>query len=178
MFKWLRDNLEYIKVINSCDFGSFKTFMAGLIDSTDKTVEGVRRLFTRRRYVWNWMRGKDFYKSMAMFVIALAQAGAIEQAHHILACVVKTSPSGNREDIKHDIRRFFVKSIMLKTPMISPITVEFMSEERLDELINTEKLNDVVYISPEYKPFVDRIKELSKIKPITLTELRRLRDDV
>lgn len=59
-FQW---NLAYIQAVNKCDR---QTFLQLFHDAMEMELKG---LFIRKRYIWNWIRGKDFYKNLAYYVV-------------------------------------------------------------------------------------------------------------
>ena len=57
----LKLNLRILRTFNSCDRREF----FALLDEVYK-IPGI---FTRKRYLWNWFRPRDFYKMIADYVI-------------------------------------------------------------------------------------------------------------
>lgn len=158
MFKLFKINMNYIKTVNRCNMDSFKKFMTDiLMTETDGSDEQVLELFTSKRYIWNLIRGKDFYKSMADYIVCLTKINAYNEADILLRCVVETTkvrPSS--DDQKGDIRKHFVTQVMKRAPFLTVTTIQYMSPERLEQILELPALHEL-YVDTTLQPFINRI---------------------
>ena len=130
---FIRWNLRYIRIINSCDRGAIRGLFSELLE-----LEGA---FTRRRYLWNWIRGRDFYVNLANMVVdevrdlindrsddPLASMALVER---IIRMVMETERS-------EKVRRSFIWNITKHAPLLTLDTVKYMSAERLLNQLTNE----------------------------------------
>ena len=133
-FQW---NLAYIQAVNRCDR---QTFLQLFHDAMKMELKG---LFNRKRYIWNWIRGKDFYKNLAYYVVQ-----QVKDALGDGFC--------NRE--RYDVRKSFIWNITKQVPLITIDTIGYMSEERVTNMLRSDKS---ILCDAAFGPF---IKELIDLK--------------
>lgn len=158
--KW---NLRYIRVTNSCVWED----MVELLDEI-VTLNGA---FTRKRYVWNILRGKTFYKDITHYVTHITE--------DILKCDDKEKISTWTDKlglIVHGVisseksekaRNSFVWGLTKKVPLLTLDTIPYMSSDRVKNILLGEKqvLNDTAL-----EPFIQSIREL-RTQTQQLTEI-------
>lgn len=149
----LRVNLDYIKAVNKCDEAAFQKFMTELIVSR-QTEDRVKKLFTQKRYIWNIIRGKDFYKLMAKYVIRVMQMGnSMEEGSAIYDFIINSTKSIN-------VKAHFTKAIMKDVPFLTLTSIQYMSEQRLQQILNDMSF---VYVDPMLAPFIERIERAQEM---------------
>ena len=57
--------MEVLQWVSYHKYKELSEFFLNLLD--------VPKAFTSRRYIWNWIRGKDFYKTISLITINLAK---------------------------------------------------------------------------------------------------------
>ena len=149
----VRINLDYIKAINSCDIETFHNFMTNLLVENE-TEERVRKLFSSKKYLWNILRGKDFYKMMSMYIVKIMGfESSREEGSALYDYVIETTKS-------EEVKKSFTKSIMKSTPFLTMTSIQYMSEQRLIQIINDF---DFVYVDSYLTPFTDQIDTLRSV---------------
>lgn len=150
---FLKWNLRYIRVVNSCVWDDFVKFLDDVLE-----LEGV---FTRRRYVWNLIRGKNFYKDITHYVTRTAEAvlnsdnkeDAEKQMMRLELIVHGVLTTEKSEKA----RQSFVWGLTKKVPLLTIDTIPYMSAERVKNILLGEKkvLNDSAL-----EPFITATVEL------------------
>lgn len=144
-------NKRLLAAFNSCD----QTNQMKVIDDIMQMEESdITKVFQKKYFIWNILRGKDFYKVMARYIINSVQDGNVAVAVNVLRHSLVTAEND-------DIRRAFVKSIMRAVPLITIETVMYASKERLDALLASAQLDNAI-VGQELLPFVNRIRELNE----------------
>lgn len=151
-FQW---NLAYIQAVNKCDR---QTFLQLFHDAMEMELKG---LFIRKRYIWNWIRGKDFYKNLAYYVVqqvkdALGDGSCNRDT--ILERVEKLIHEVLASEKRHDVRKSFIWNITKQVPLITIDTIGYMSEERVTNMLRSDKS---ILCDAAFGPF---IKELIDLK--------------
>ena len=159
----IKMNLKIIKVTNSCDIKQFTKLFNEIFMMTDSEIE---KIFTKKYFIWNILRGKDFYKTISRYVIKLLEEGEdidenrpsyterLQMAEHALHYAIITEP-------RDYVKRAFVKSILRRIPILTLDTVAYVSKERLNDIL--EDVNDNMVITDDtLLPFVEKIAELEK----------------
>lgn len=133
MFTWIQLNLRYIKAVNSCDRKNFIQFFDEMLDT--------KGAFTQKRYIWNLIRGREFYKNVAYHVVTLVktildnpESTSLELARveQILSMVMKTEKN-------ESVKSSFIWNITKQVPLITVDTIRYMSPERITNIITSEK---------------------------------------
>lgn len=158
--KW---NLRYIRVVNSCVWDDFVELLDDILN-----LDGA---FTRKRYVWNVLRGKTFYKDITHYVTRITEdvmkcdnKDQVDQWMYKLDLVVHGVISTERSE---KAKRSFVWGLTKKIPLLTIDTIPYMSEERITNILLGEKkvLNDAAL-----KPFItatislrDQVQQLTNM---------------
>lgn len=149
--KW---NTRYVKVINSCDWNGFVVFMDDLTR--------LDHAFRQKRYLWNIIRGKTFYKDLSHYVIKRVEmliAGDIYNSDEwmnkiemILHEVVTTEKSERA-------LKGFIWAVTKKVPLLTVDIIPYMSGDRVTNILMSEKqvLND-----SSLDPFIKTVTDLRK----------------
>lgn len=146
-----RINKRLIRAFNSCD----QMQQMEVIDDIMQMEEAdITKIFRKKYFFWNIFRGKDFYKVMSRYVVTYVKNGNVERAVNALRHSLVTAQDDQ-------IRKAFVKSIMRGIPLITIETVMYASKERMEQILSSDKLDDIVVYSEVLAPFIDRIRELN-----------------
>ena len=145
----IKRNIAYIKSINSCDLTTCTEFFRKLVVE-DETPEKVEKLFTSKMYLWNILRGKQFYKTMSYFISSIFDDyDAIEEGVKIYEYIVNTASSD-------DIRKAFTTSVMKKHPFLTLTSIRYSSYNRIADVISTRSW---IFVDNYVKPIADYIAE-------------------
>lgn len=153
----IRDNRKIISAFNSCDRAKF---VALLDEFLTRSEDEIIKLFTKKRYVWNIIRGKDFYKMVSWYIVDtlksdnldVTKLNNIEQLTHITI----TSAANDH------IRWVFVKSIITQVPLLTVDTIKYIKRDRLDSILETS--NDMIICDCYVEPFMEYIRALEVSK--------------
>lgn len=143
--KWFRLNIKIISVLNSCDRKQFEA----LIDE----VISQPKVFYSKRYVWNIIRGRDFYKMLAHYVvekISDPEKRSYDDVQRILQMVEDTEKN-------EAVRRNFVWAIMKQVALLTTVTIKYANEEKIKSILSSNK---IIYADDSIKPFIAEIKRL------------------
>ena len=159
MIQWIKDNLRIIRVMNSCNYKEFKPFMNYIMD-------GVKpeRYFVSKRYAWNIMRPRDFYKMSAMWIIDMIKVSMEEpdQSHAYLMKAEKLIKIILQTTKDQSICKSFIWNIMKSCPLVTIDTIQYASAEKLHQLLTGDK---EILCDDIMKPIIDVImnyRELAK----------------
>lgn len=117
--------------------------------------------FRKKRYVWNIIRGKAFYKELATYVIRNVQwvmdgtllkdnKATMDNIEMLVHEVVTTET--NTRAIKS-----FVWNVTKRIPLLTVDTIPYMSPDRVKNVLMSEKL---VLNDAALDPFIDTITQL------------------
>lgn len=152
-------NLRYIRTINSCNNGQLIEFYSDMSKLPDA--------FTRKRYLWNLIRGKTFYINAADYVIenvGLAKLSIDTDPNHAMdqeTNDLMTQTSKFVHDLlesekDESVRRSFIWRIGKHVPFLTVDTVQYLSKDRVRNILS----GDWVINDPALNPFIDEIREL------------------
>lgn len=153
---WIKWNLWYIRSVN-CDDEE------GLYDFFDAGCD-QKGFFTRKRYIWNIIRGKLFCQYFASWAIQwykriiegcididaycqTVEATLVEAIHRVMA-------SEQQENIK----RSLVWKITKQAPILTIDTIPYISKDRLYHLLDSDKY---IIADAAMKPIVDYCRQKS-----------------
>lgn len=168
-------NKKIIATYNSCDMTTFTDTVNQFLDSPDKEA-----IFTKKWYVWNIIRPKDYYKCMAEYVITsinyALNPDKIRPAEcdgSYCQCIGITDQTETLVDywMRHAeyiikmilrttkdpaIQKSFIWKIMKKIPLITVDTIQYANPEKLHNLLTGDKK----IICDDYmRPFIDVVTE-------------------
>jgi hypothetical protein len=151
MIRWIKDNLNMIRIMNSCDYQEFAYLLSDLIRRPE-----CNKFFLSKRYIWNLIRPRDFYKMTAMWIIEKIKVAQDEsssstfaEAESVIKLVLKST--------KHyQIRKSFIWNIMKKCPLITVDTIQYASAEKLHYLLTGDK---PIICDDIMRPIIDVIME-------------------
>lgn len=163
--EWFKLNRRIIQTYNSCDMSTFSKLVHEIMD---KGEGPAKKIFTSKKYIWNIIRPKDYYKCMSDVVVKCIET--VSQDSHIMpkeywmdrAEFIITMVLTSTEDLA--IRKSFIWNIMKRVPLLTRATISYASAEKITSLLRSGKLiiaDDAV--SPfigEIKCLHDQIKEL------------------
>lgn len=151
--KIVKLNLRYIEAINSGDRRPFLSLLEELLN--------IDHAFTKKYYIWNIIRGREFYKNLSYYVVSLAKEvlnetlgdpdSAMDRIEQVIHIVMETE---NRKNV----RQSFVWNITKQVPLITLDTLRYMDAERVINILQSEKrvLND--------SPMDPIIREIIRLK--------------
>lgn len=156
---WIQWNLKYIRTINSCDNGKLQAFYAELSE-----LSGA---LTRKRYIWNIIRGKTFYINAANYVIEnvnLAKLGIDTHPEHKMDEETDRLMIHTRSFIKdiiasekdEAVRRSFIWRIGKHVPFLTTDMLPYLSKERVKNILD----GDWIINDTALEPFIAEIREL------------------
>lgn len=161
MFRCIRLNAQIISVLNTCDRKKFEALIDSVIDQP--------KVFRSKLYVWNWIRGRDFYKMLAHYVVKNIESGyqsgdaenTTVKSEVILQMVLETAKDPA-------VRRNFIWAIMKQVPLLTVDTIQYASREKIISLLQSDK---VLITDPYLGAFVEEIGRLRD-------RIRTLEDEV
>ncbi len=118
-----------------------------------ETVKDVDGIFTKKRYFWNVIRPRDFYKTIAFWISQLAQSSDnLHLIEKIISDILQSTKS-------YKIRRSFIWGIMKEVPLLTIDTIRYANPAKITSLISSDK----IILTDEYiEPFLKYIVELRK----------------
>ena len=124
---WIKINLKMIHVMNSCDRKEFEVLVDSLI--------GSKKFFYSKRYIWNIIRGRDYYKMLSHYVVEKITSDLSnidKDAEWIIQMVMDTAKS-------EDIKRNFIWAIMKQIPLLTVTTIQYASPKKIESLLSSSK---------------------------------------
>ena len=164
---WVKWNLLYIRAVNSYD----REALSRLFDEGCDHPE----FFVRKRYIWNIIRGKEFCRIFAEWIIEwyrAAESGRV--GWEVMDTVVDLFNRFMVTETHDNIKRSLVWKVTKIVPLLTVHTVPYISGERLTHIMESGKhcVTDGVI-----RPFMDRIVELSELLDTTNTTMDTLLSD-
>ena len=149
LIRIIKLNLRIISVLNSCDRKTFEKLINEVIDNP--------KVFRSKLYVWNIVRGRDFYKMLSHYVIEQFENNNDDPTKNnkvetIINMVMDTAKS-------EAIKRNFIWAIMKQVPLLTATTIQYASREKVISLLRSDK---VLFTDPAIDPFVTEVYELRK----------------
>ena len=151
MIKLIIINLAIIKVLNSCDRKAFITLVDQYLN--DKLFN----VFYKKWYLWNIVRGRDYYKMLSHYVITKLQDtidpdSSQARAEFIINMVIETAKT-------EKIKKSFIWAIMKQIPLLTAITIQYASPEKIKSLLYSDK---ILITDTAITPFVMTVSELRR----------------
>lgn len=146
----IKINRMMISAYNECSYEEFMKAIDTLLELPDP-----ERFFTQKRYLWSWLRARDFYKSIARYITNIfcepdSTNCIMEHADFLIKIILKTTPS-------EKIRQSFIWNIMKKCPLLTVDTIQYASTEKIHSLITSNK---PIIADDAIKPFLSEIASL------------------
>lgn len=137
-------NHKILTTMNECNRESFYN----LLDE----VNGIPNIFRSKRYLWNWIRTRDFYKMIAEWI-----AHNVEERNDqnlpvydgVIHEIIDTTPN-----VK--IRKTFVWNLLKRAPILTCDTIRYASNEKIHSILQS----DVIYTDEHIQPFLEEIRDL------------------
>lgn len=149
--KFLTLDCKYIAIVNKCDMTEMYQFFLEIIK--------IPEVFERKRYIWNIIRGKDFYKCAADFVVremAQLDMGDPDELSSDHITNMENMINGILNSTKNEaIRKSFVWNVTKKVPILYMVMLPYMSPERIQNILKSDNL----LIDDALKPIIDIIKD-------------------
>lgn len=148
--KLIQVNLRIVRVLNSCNLQMFYQLMDDLLSDQDYI-----KYFTKKRYLWGWLRPRDFYKSSAHYITELLKDRTPENMEKVDALITVIMQTTRDEKIK----RSFVWNIMKNNPILSIDMIPYASSEKIRNILHSDK---ELIVDQVLTPFVDEITDLKE----------------
>lgn len=143
-------NRKIFKVYNSCDRDEFAELLNSIMDLPEQQIQKV---FTSKRYLWNIIRPRDFYKMAAYYVVSAAKNGInLERIDLLIHTILITTPS-------QKICSSFVWNILKQIPLLTIDTIQYTSQEKIQSLLQSDK---ILFTDTAITPFVKEVIRLRK----------------
>lgn len=143
---WVAYNLRILRVLNSCDRKVFEAMV-------DEALHTNPKVLSSKKYLWNIVRGRDYYKMMSHYVVTAFQADndtKRDDAEQIIQIVLKTTKDAS-------IRRNFIWAIMKQIPLLTVDTIQYTSREKILSILRSDKY---AITDEAVNPFVSEIVDL------------------
>lgn len=151
LIKTIQMNMRYIRTVNACDLKAYVKF----IDEVFQIKGG----FTSKRFLWNIIRGKTFYITLANYVVNLVRDvmdgevtdldTTMNQVERIIHMVMTTEKD-------QAVRKSFVQNVTKQVPLVTADMIKYMSYERIQHILEGETILNDDYL----QPFIDEIAKL------------------
>lgn len=159
--KTVKLNLRIIKVLNSCDRKQFLSLINDVSESPGMDI------FTKKRYIWNHVRGKDFYKMIAYYIVQSYNScieegdkNVLQKTEELLKVILETTKD-------ESIRKSFIWNIMKQIPLLTMDTIQYASPEKIHSLLSSDKN---IIVDNALAPFVEEVRMLrNQIDDVNLT---------
>ena len=151
---WFKLNIRIFEVYNSCNRNDFNHLMDNVIATVN-----IRDAFTKKRYLWNWIRPRDFYKMMSFYIVyylksrfILGETGNIEgtEVYEIIRIILKTTKN-------ESIRKSFIWSIMKQVPMLTVDTIQYASAEKIKNILTDSTM---IFHDTVTQPFIEAFQDV------------------
>ena len=135
---WLAWNLLYIRAVNSDDGEQLNYFFD---EASDKGLA----FFTKSCYIWNIIRGKEFCRILADWVIDWYRRASEEDERgdaimeKVLSLLHNVMVSLDHWDNQDKIKRSLVWKITKYAPILTIDTLPYISEDRLVHILESDK---------------------------------------
>lgn len=148
-WKW---NFRYIRVINSCNWNDFVVLMDDIL-----TLQSPFRL---KRYIWNIIRGKTFYKELSHYVTGYVERimrGELENGKEKMNDIERLIHEIVTTEKSERALNNFIWSVTKKVPLLTIDTIPYMSNERIINILLGEK---TALADTAIEPFISVIIKL------------------
>ena len=138
-------NRKILRTFNSCDRKEFY----GLLDEITKT-SSITKIFTSKWYLWNWFRPRDFYKTIADYVVDKLKSGTPENnqlAEDLIRVILATTKT-------EKIKQSFVWNITKRCPILMIEMMPYISAERIHSILYSDKL---IYADNYLSPIIREV---------------------
>ena len=147
-------NLKYIRAVNSCRKNNLADFL--------KDINNLDGAFTKKRYLWNWIRGKNFYIQLTQWTVDLSKEALntdnealIEQNMLQISKNLKIVMETEKDE---HVRENFVWNVTKAVPLLTLDILRYISRERLTNILRNRTK---ILCESELLPFTERISELT-----------------
>lgn len=150
--KTIKWNLRYIEAVNSGDRRPFLSLLGELLN--------LENAFTKRCYIWNIIRGREFYKNLSFYVVSKAKEvlnGESDNPEEAMARIEQVIQIVMETERRKTVKQSFVWNITKQVPIITVDTLRYMDIKRITHILQNEKrvLND-----SSMDPFIQEIIRL------------------
>lgn len=142
-------NRKILTTMNECNRNSFYT----LLDE----VSNIPNIFRSKRYIWNWIRTRDFYKMCAEWIaynVEEHKEPNIPIDHGSVIHEILDTTSNEK------IRKTFVWNLLKRAPILTCDTIRYASNDKIRSILQS----DIIYTDEHIKPFLEEIRDLRIIE--------------
>ena len=146
-------NNYYFCCVNACD----NSVMVGFFEMV---LTACTNAFRRKRYFWNWFRGKTFYINAARYVIENVREvmnGTAENPDDNMHKAEKLIKELLATEKNEKVRKSFIWNIGKAVPLLTIDTIQYLSTERIANILNS---SDHVFNDHYVEPFIRTIRDL------------------
>lgn len=155
---FIRFNLKILRAMNSCQRDKFVALFDEALNSGFEEI-----YFTSKKYLWNIIRGKDYYKMLSYYVVeklnfyksALGEESLLQlnSANWLIHKTLETT-----ED--YSIRKSFIWSIMKQIPLLTIDTIQYASPEKIHSILTSPDKESMVVCDDFVRPFLNEYRTL------------------
>lgn len=145
--KTIKLNLRIISVLNSCNRAAFEELVDEFI--------GQPKIFRSKWYIWNIVRGKDFYKMLSHYVIEKT-INPEKKDHSAAEWIIRIVAETTKDQ---SVLNHFVWAILKQVPLLTMVTIQCASKEKIHSILNSDK---TIYTDDALAPFVEEVLMLHK----------------
>lgn len=109
-----------------------------------------KKIFNSKRYIWNIIRPRDFYRMASIWVTDRINDDELAQAEKMIKLVL--SSTSNESACKN-----FIWVITKRCPLLTEDTIRYMSPEKIHSLLSGDK---ELICDQVMRPIVDEVMNL------------------
>ena len=124
--------------------------------------------FRKKRYIWNHIRGKDFYLSLSSYLrdtakeILYSQELTPEEASAKLAEVETVMNEILATEKKEDVKLNFVRNITKYVPIMTYAMLPYMSEGNIQKVLTADRILNDTTMQPIITEFLSLKRKLNE----------------
>ncbi|MCM1230092.1 MAG: hypothetical protein NC489_08165 [Ruminococcus flavefaciens] len=156
---WIQWNLTYIRIVNSCDNKKLQVFYQKLSE--------LPHAFSRKRYIWNIIRGKSFYINAANYVIENVNLAKLsidldpqqqmdKETNELMTHTSEFIHNVLASEPDESVRKSFIWRIGKYVPFLTVDMIPYLSKERVQHILD----GDWIINDPPLEPFITEIRAL------------------
>lgn len=162
----IRINKKFLTAMRSCDQTQQIVCIIGFMkEYGEKTFE---KIMTKKYFIWNLCRSKDFYKIMASIIVYLYSEWdkhendievRTECETWINILIRLTLKSADNDQIRFS----FIKAVERRCYVLTVETIPYISEERLQSIMGDQYVSTKSITDPILRPFVKELQNKSEL---------------
>lgn len=130
---WLYWNRRYLKAVNSGDEAAQSEFF-------DDACDEDATFWRSKRYIWNWIRGKEFCRMLADWAIDWYRVTKdTDEGDRVMGKVISLLHQVMVTETNENIKRSLVWKITKYAPILTIDTLPHIGPERLVNILDSDK---------------------------------------